>query len=70
MVDLVTVLTIIHECNLLAEKMLLPYDFAQYCAGWYQYTLDNYFGGNYDNYRIMYQEFVRMYDAGEIPPPY
>ena len=69
MIDLVTLLTVIHECNILAGQMLLPYDIASNCSWHYEYTLKEYFNGNYDNYRIMYEEFVRMYDAGEIPTP-
>jgi len=69
LIDLVTLLTVIHECNLLAGEILLPQDIAAHCSWHYEYTLKNYFGGNYDNYRIMYEEFVRMYNAGEIPKP-
>ncbi len=57
----------IHECNMLAGEMMLPRDLAADCSWHYEYTLQNYFDGNYDNYRIMYEEFVKIYEAGEIP---
>tara|TARA_A100001011_G_C14034579_1_gene725139 strand:- start:204 stop:365 length:162 start_codon:yes stop_codon:yes gene_type:complete len=52
---------------MLAGEMMLPRDLAADCSWHYEYTLQNYFDGNYDNYRIMYEEFVKIYEAGEIP---
>ena len=66
MIDLVTLFNIIHECNLLAGEMLLPRDIAAHCSWHYEYTLQNYFGGNYDNYRIMYEEYIKMLEEGLI----
>ena len=39
----------------------------QECSTTYAYTLKEYFSGDYETYKVMYEKFVELYDANLIP---
>ena len=58
MSELAILFNIIHECNLLAGITILDYETAEYCSTVREYTLQEYFNGSYETYKVAYEKFI------------
>jgi|ETNmetMinimDraft_23_1059889.scaffolds.fasta_scaffold09122_2 hypothetical protein len=59
--DLISCMEIIYWCNKVAEVTVVPFNVAEQCSAYYEYTLTTYFAGDYDAFRLSYENFHNMF---------
>ena len=63
--DLISLMEIIHLCNETAAVTVIPMYVAEQCSGYYQYTIDTYFAGDWEEFQKSYKAFEEMFSSKE-----